>query len=92
MPQLLTRTNAGITVDVGYEAVSGTLTLAVGVAKPEEGILVETAEIAPERVLDAFHHPFVYLNEEQTHRLLGERPCGRTSVNPKEEPCSRSPT
>lgn len=61
--ELLHRSNAGVEVDVIY--TGNDLILAVGVNGASASTLVP-----PGRVLDAFDHPFVYLNDAQVAQLF----------------------
>jgi hypothetical protein len=62
--ELLHRSNAGVEVGVVYTG-DETLILTVGV----DGASAATI-VPPARVLDAFEHPFVYLDDAQVERLF----------------------
>lgn len=62
--ELLHRSNAGVEVDVIYTG-DDNLILAVGVNGASASTIVP-----PGRVLDAFDHPFVYLDDVQIDRLF----------------------
>ncbi len=61
---LMTRTDAGITVTLSYLP---TMQIVAVRAKRDDEMYSATVE--PEHALDAFHHPAVYLSAEAARRI-----------------------
>lgn len=62
---LLVRDTAGLHVEVNYLPIIGMLALNV-----RHGDACAAVTIAPDRALDAFDHPTVYLNDAQVAQLF----------------------
>lgn len=62
---LLERNTAGVLVEINWLPVTRVTILRVVVGNQSA-----LTEISPERVSDAFQHPFVYLDEYEVTRLL----------------------